>query len=74
MSTADKSRRKFLKGAESSLIAASAIGGIGSSTRPAAEAESCVAQSKESQQAITPPIALQMLKDGNARTQTLANI
>jgi hypothetical protein len=31
-------------------------------------------KAKESQQAITPPIALQMLKDGNARTQTLANI
>jgi len=67
MRTTHNSRRSFLKGA-TSLIAAGAAAGIGFSARLAhAARHEAVIQTKETQAAITPKKALQMLKDGNAR-------
>lgn len=63
MRTTGKSRRIFLKGAASSAVAV----GFGLSASAAGAAQSCEAQSKETQEATTPQMALQMLKDGNAR-------
>jgi carbonic anhydrase len=63
MSTTDNSRRGFLRVAGGSLVAV----GFGLSASSAGAAQSCKAQSKETQKAITPEMALQMLKDGNAR-------
>lgn len=61
-----KDRRRFLKTACSGLIAAGA--GLTLSARPAnAERQKAVTQTKQTQAAITPQNALQMLKDGNAR-------
>jgi len=56
-----------LKGAGTSLIAGGASAGIGLSARSASAAQTAVTQTKETQAAITPEKALQMLKDGNAR-------
>ena len=67
MSTTDNSRRGFLKGAGTSLIAAGAVAGFGLSARSAYAAQAAVTQTKETQAATTPEKALQMLKDGNAR-------
>lgn len=67
MTTMKNSRRGFLKGAGSSLIAAGAVAGFGLSARAASAAQSCAAQSRGSQKAMTPEMALQMLKEGNAR-------
>ena len=67
MRTTDNSRRSFLKGAGTSLIAAGAVAGIGLSARSAYAAQAAVTQTKETQAATTPEKALQMLKDGNAR-------
>jgi carbonic anhydrase len=60
-----KDRRSFLKSAGGGLVAAGAMSGLAQYAR-AAQPEA-VAQTKESQAAITPQKALQMLKDGNAR-------
>ena len=67
MTAANNSRRNFLKGAGASLIAAGAVAGFGLSASPAGAAQSCVTQSRDTQKAITAQMALQMLKDGNAR-------
>jgi len=68
MMTADNSRRSFLRGAGTSLIAAGAASGFALSPKPAQAAHhNAVTQTKESQAATTPEKALQMLKDGNAR-------
>jgi carbonic anhydrase len=68
MMTADGSRRSFLKGAGSSLIAAGAVSGLALSSGPAQTAQNeAVTQTKDTQAATTPEKALQMLKDGNAR-------
>jgi carbonic anhydrase len=67
MRMTDNSRRSFLKGAGTSLIAAGALAGIGLPARSAYAAQTAVTQSKESQAATTPEKALQVLKDGNAR-------
>ena len=67
MRTTDNSRRRFLKGAGTSLIGAVAVAEFGLSARPAYAAQTAVTQTKETQAAITPEKALQMLKDGNAR-------
>lgn len=60
-----KDRRTFLKGAGGGM----AFAGTLSSLIPGANAtqQETVTQDRESQAAITPEIALQMLKDGNAR-------
>lgn len=63
MSMTHKSRRRFLRGTASSAIAM----GFGLSASAARAAQSCAAQSKETQKATTPQMALQMLEDGNAR-------
>lgn len=67
MTTTGNSRRSFLKGAGSSLIAVGAVAGLGLSARPAGAAQSCAAQTRESQKSMTPEMALQILKEGNAR-------
>ena len=68
MMTADNSRRNFLKGAGTSLIAAGAASGLALASKSAQAApHEAVTQTKETQAAITPDKALQMLKDGNAR-------
>lgn len=60
-------RRDFLRRAGGSLVAVGTVAGIGLSPRLAAATQSCAAQSKSTQQATTPQMALQMLKDGNNR-------
>ena len=68
MMTADNSRRSFLKGAGTSLVAAGAASGLALASRSAQAARhEAVTQTRETQAAITPDKALQMLKDGNAR-------
>jgi carbonic anhydrase len=67
MTTTRNSRRSFLKGAGSSLIAVGAVAGLGLSANPAGAAQSCATQSRKSQKAMTSEMALQMLKEGNAR-------
>ncbi len=67
MMTTDSSRRSFLKGAGTSLIAAGAVAGFGLSARSAYAAQTAVTQTKKTQAATTPENALQMLRDGNAR-------
>lgn len=61
------SRRGFLKFAGGSLLVAGAAARFGPIVNPARAAASCAAQSKASQAATTPQMALQRLKDGNAR-------
>lgn len=61
-------RRGFLKAAGTTLFAAGAASGLALAAEPAAAAEAkAVTQTSETQAAITPAQALQMLKDGNAR-------
>ena len=68
MMKADSSRRSFLKSAGTSLIAAGAASGLALPPRLAQAAHhEAVTQTSETQAAMTPDIALQMLKDGNAR-------
>ena len=67
MRTADNSRRSFLKGAGTSLIAAGAVAGFGLPARPAHAAQTAATQTQKTQAATTPANALQMLRDGNAR-------
>ena len=67
MRTTDNSRRSFLKGAGTSLIAAGAVAGFGLSARSAYAAQTTLTQTKETQAATTPEKARQMLEDGNAR-------
>jgi carbonic anhydrase len=67
MKTLDIDRRNFMKKAGGSLIAAAAGSSLALSAMHAHAAQSAVTQTKQSQGAITPQKALQMLKDGNSR-------
>jgi carbonic anhydrase len=67
MKTIDTNRRNFIKKAGGSLIAAAAGSSFALKTIQAHAAQSGMAQSKNTQAAITPQKALQMLKEGNAR-------
>jgi len=58
-------RRSFLMNVGGGLIAAGAVSGV--AQQAAAAHHEAVTQTKESQAAVTPQKALQMLKDGNAR-------
>ena len=68
MEQLDKDRRGFLRAAGGAALAAGAVSGpaLMAGHAQAAEGESAT-QTRESQAAITPQQALQMLKDGNAR-------
>ncbi len=66
MSSFQKGRRSFLRAAGSSLVAAGTVAGLGASPAQAAQ-HKAVTQTKETQAAMTPEMALQMLKDGNER-------
>ena len=66
MSSFQKGRRSFLRAAGSSLVAAGSVSGLGALSAQAAQ-HKAVTQTKETQAAITPEMALQMLKDGNER-------
>ena len=63
-----KDRRSFLKSAGGGLVAAGTVSGLAQHARAAHH--EAVTQTKESQAAITPQKALQMLKDGNTRFVT----
>jgi carbonic anhydrase len=65
--TLDIDRRNFIKKAGGTLIAAAAGSSLALSTMRAHAAQSAVTQTKQTQAAITPQAALQMLKEGNAR-------
>jgi carbonic anhydrase len=67
MKPSDLNRRNFMKKAGGSLIAAAAGSSLALSAMQAHAAQSAVTQTKQTQAAITPQIALQMLKDGNTR-------
>ena len=67
MKSIDIDRRKFMKKAGGTLIAAAAGSSLALSAMQAHAAQSAVTQTKQSQGAITPQKALQMLKDGNSR-------
>mgnify|MGYP001822864556 FL=1 len=67
MKTIDTNRRNFIKKAGGSLIAAAAGSSFALKTIQAHAAQSGMTQSKNTQAAITPQKALQMLKEGNAR-------
>ena len=65
--TLDIDRRKFMKKAGGSLLAATVGSSLALSTLKAHAAQSAVDQNKQTQDATTPQKALQMLKGGNAR-------
>jgi carbonic anhydrase len=65
--THDIDRRNFIKKAGGTLIAAAAGSSLALSTMQAHAAQAAVTQTKQTQSATTPQIALQMLKEGNAR-------
>ena len=67
MKSIDTDRRNFIKKAGSSLIAAAAGSSLALSAMRAHAAPSAVTQTKQTQAAITPQTALQMLKEGNTR-------
>ena len=67
MTSIDKDRRNFMKSAGGSLIAAAAGSSIVLSALNAHAAQPYVTQNKQTQNAITPQKALQMLKEGNKR-------
>ena len=67
MNSRHQDRRGFLKSVGAGFVVTGAISGAALSTRQAQAASVAVTQTKESQAAITPQKALQMLKDGNAR-------
>ena len=67
MISVNTERRNFMKKAGGSLLAVTAGSGLALSTLQAQAAPSAVTQTKQTQAAITPQTALQMLKDGNAR-------
>ena len=62
----DNHRRNFLRAAGSSLIVGATAFALSPRTAHAAD-RNAVTQTKETQTAITPDMALQMLKDGNSR-------
>ncbi len=63
----DVDRRNFMKKTGGSLLAATVGSSLALSALQAQAASSAVIQTKQTQSAITPQKALQMLKDGNAR-------
>ena len=65
--TLDIDRRKFMKKAGGSLLAATVGSSLALSTPRARATQSAAAQNKQTHDATTPQKALQMLKDGNAR-------
>jgi carbonic anhydrase len=67
MKPIDFNRRNFMKKAGGSLIAAAAGSSLALSATQAHAAQSAVTQTKQTQAAVTPQTALQMLKDGNTR-------
>ena len=67
MKVNDENRRIFLKRARTSLIGAGAVVGFGNFGNRANAAQTCAAETKGSQNAMTPADALQRLKEGNAR-------
>ncbi|MEN8782234.1 MAG: carbonic anhydrase family protein [Desulfobacterales bacterium] len=67
MKTVDADRRNFMKKAGGSLIAAAAGSSLALSAMGAHAAQAAVTQTKQTQSAITPQKALQMLKEGNSR-------
>jgi carbonic anhydrase len=68
MMTRASSRRSFLKGTSTALFVAGAASGLAlASTSARAAQGEATTQTKDTQAAITPDKALQMLKDGNTR-------
>ena len=67
MKSIELNRRNFMKKAGGSLIAAAAGSSLALSAMQAHAAQSAVTQTKQTQAAVTPQTALQMLKDGNTR-------
>lgn len=65
--TLDIERRNFMKKTSGYLISATMGSSLALSTLKAHAAQSAVTQNKQTQDAINPQKALQMLKDGNAR-------
>ena len=65
--TLDIDRRNFLKKAGGSLLAATAGSSLALTAMRAHAAQTAVTQTQQTQSAVTPQKALQMLKDGNAR-------
>lgn len=65
--TIDANRRNFMKKAGGALIATAAGSSLALSAMSAHAAQAAVTQTKQTQSAITPQKALQMLKDGNGR-------
>ena len=65
--TLDIDRRDFMKKTGGSLLAATVGSSLALSAVKAHAASSAVTQTKQTQSAITPQKALQMLKDGNSR-------
>ena len=71
MKTIDNTRRRFLRGAGSALVASGAVSALALSAGSTLAADhQAVTQTKETQAAITPQQALQMLKEGNERFVT----
>ena len=60
-------RRHFLKAVGGSLLACGCGGALALPARQAFAAQTCAAQTGESQAAMTPELALQYLEEGNAR-------
>ncbi len=60
-------RRHFLRTAGGTLLACGCGGALALPSRQAFATQTCAAQTSESQAAMTPDMALQYLKDGNAR-------
>lgn len=67
MRSIDTDRRNFMKKAGGSLIAAAAGSNLALTAMQAHATQSAVTQTKETQAAMTPQMALQMLKEGNTR-------
>jgi carbonic anhydrase len=67
MKKIDIARRNFVKSAGGSLLAAAAGSGLAFKAIHADAAESVVTQNKQTQAALTPQSALQLLKEGNSR-------
>lgn len=67
MKSIDADRRNFMKKAGGSLIAAAAGSSLVFNASQAHAAPSAVTQTKETQAAMTPQMAMQMLKEGNTR-------
>ena len=65
MSTSQKDRRSFLKGAGLTMLACGCV--VALPVQPAMAADACISQTADSQAAMTPDAALHRLKDGNAR-------